>query len=96
MDKSSKLNIMMVGLVRAIFYILLFYIIYKIVHFFSALNKASKSPSEKKQISGTMVKDGICNTYLPKEDAIRYIHQGNEYFFCSETCKKKFLLEIKK
>lgn len=95
MGKSSKLDVMMVGLVRAIFYIVLFYIIFKIIRFFSALNKASKSPSSKKQISGTMVKDETCNTYLPKEDAIRYVHQGKEYFFCSETCKKKFLLEIK-
>jgi len=38
-----------------------------------------------------MVKDEICNTYLPKEDAIKEIYQGKEYYFCSKECQQKFL-----
>lgn len=38
-----------------------------------------------------MVKDEICNTYLPKEDAIKEIYQGKELYFCSKECQQKFL-----
>jgi len=38
-----------------------------------------------------MVKDEICNTYLPKEDAIKEVYQGKEYYFCSNECRQKFL-----
>ena len=38
-----------------------------------------------------MVKDEICDVYLPKDEAIKTIYQGKEYYFCSEKCKQKFL-----
>jgi YHS domain-containing protein len=38
-----------------------------------------------------MVKDETCNTYLPKDEAIREMYQGQEFFFCSEECRQKFL-----
>jgi YHS domain-containing protein len=79
------------GLYRIFFYALLFYVIFKLVRFFSSLNKRSRSSQPKQKVSGKMVHDKICNTYLPVEDAIKEIHNGNEYFFCSETCRQKFL-----
>jgi YHS domain-containing protein len=42
-----------------------------------------------------MVKDEVCNTYLPREDAIREVIKGEEHFFCSNDCRQKFL-EAKK
>jgi YHS domain-containing protein len=42
-----------------------------------------------------MVKDEYCNTYLPKEESIKKMHQGKEYYFCSEECMKNFLEEKK-
>jgi YHS domain-containing protein len=42
-----------------------------------------------------MVKDEVCNTYLPKEDAIRENIGGKEYFFCSKECRQKFLEQKK-
>jgi YHS domain-containing protein len=43
-----------------------------------------------------MVKDEICNTYIPKEEAIREVRNGREHFFCSRECRKKFLQADKK
>jgi len=79
------------SLYRIFFYALLFFVIYKIARFFSSLNKRISSSHPKQKASGKMVHDNICNTYLPIEDAIKEIHNGNEYFFCSETCRQKFL-----
>jgi len=79
------------SLYRIFFFALLFFVIYKITRFFSSLNKRISSSPPKQKASGKMVHDKICNTYLPIEDAIKEIHNGNEYFFCSETCRQKFL-----
>jgi YHS domain-containing protein len=82
---------MIAGIIKFIFFTLIAYVFYLILRFFSALNQGMKSSSPKQRLSGKMVKDETCNTYLPREDAIKEIFQGKEYYFCSETCRKKFL-----
>jgi len=82
---------MIAGIIKIIFYALLVYVGYLFFRFFRALNKASKPPRASKGTSGIMVKDDICNTYLPKENAIRQVHEGKEYYFCSSECRQKFL-----
>ena len=86
---------MLSGFLRIVLYALLAYIIYKFIRLYQHLSKKSRIPRQPKQISGIMVKDEVCNTYLPKEDAIREIVSGKEYFFCSKDCRKKFLEEKK-
>jgi YHS domain-containing protein len=81
----------MVIFLRIILYALLAYIIYKSIRFYQRLSQKSSSAPKSKQISGMMVKDSVCNTYLPKEDAIKEIREGKEYFFCSKECRQKFL-----
>ncbi len=38
-----------------------------------------------------MVKDDFCNMYLPREEAIREVRNGKEYFFCSPECRDAFI-----
>jgi uncharacterized protein len=78
-------------LVKYLVYALLAYVMYMIIRFFSSLSKGSKQVSTRQKTSGTMVKDETCNTYLPKDEAIRETYQGQEYFFCSQECRQKFL-----
>ena len=68
------------GIFRLIYYAFLVYIIYVIVRFFQNLNKRKKPSDHRASLSGMMVKDENCNTYLPKEDATREILDGKEYF----------------
>lgn len=82
---------MLTGLFRIIVYGFIVYFIYLIYRLFRAINQASRRPRIKKQPSGIMVKDEACNTYLPKEDAIKVQIKGKEYYFCSPECKQKFL-----
>jgi len=89
--KSSTLCVMITGLFRIIVYGLIAYLIYLIYRFFRAINQGSKQRRITKQPSGIMVKDETCNTYLPKEDAIRIQYKGKDYYFCSQECKQKFL-----
>jgi len=40
--------------------------------------------------SGKMVKDPVCGMYMDRRLAIRLEHRGEELFFCSEECKRRF------
>lgn len=87
---------MMQGFLRIILYALIAYIVYKFIRIYQKLSQKSSPPRQSKKSSGLMVKDEICNTYLPKEDAIKEIMEGKEYFFCSKECRQKFLESKKK
>jgi len=82
-------------MIRLIYYAFLAYVIYLIYKFFQNLAKRTMPPQQTKRLSGMMVKDESCNTYVPKEEAIREVIGGKEYFFCSKECRKKFLEQMK-
>jgi hypothetical protein len=42
---------------------------------------------------GPMVRDRVCNTFLPRSRALRLEDGSEEHFFCSETCRDRFLAE---
>lgn len=86
---------MLLSLIKIILYALLFYVVYRLLRFFSALSRLKKASKPPNPPSGTMVKDDMCNTYLPKEDAIKEIYEGKEYYFCSKECRQKFLEQKK-
>ena len=84
---------MLTGLVKLIFYAILTYFVLKVFRFIQAIGKKSIPKAERpsKNLSGVMVKDEICQTYLPKDDAIRELKGGQEFYFCSKECQNKFL-----
>ena len=43
-------------------------------------------------VAEEMVRDPVCQLYLPRSEAIRRTVQGREYFFCSPGCLDKFLV----
>ena len=87
------IKIMWLGLVRIIFYAFLVYTGLRIFRFIQALGNRTIPKAERpsKSLSGVMIKDEICQTYLPKEDAIKELKDGKEYYFCSRECQEKFL-----
>lgn len=82
---------MVTGLFRFIFFLLLAYIVYLFIRIYFSLKRSRKRTGPPRRIHGEMVKDEICNTYVPKEEALREARDGREHFFCSEACRKKFL-----
>ena len=40
-----------------------------------------------------LVRDPVCGTYLPKERAIRQVAGREVHYFCSDTCKNRWLIE---
>lgn len=43
------------------------------------------------RFEGAMVRDRICQTFLPRSRALSLRCGDEEHFFCSETCRAAFL-----
>jgi len=41
-----------------------------------------------------MVEDPVCGTYVEKRSATYVTHEGKDSYFCSETCRDKFLNDL--
>ena len=50
---------------------------------------ASTAPVEKS-------KDYVCGMMIPKATAIKYTHEGADYYFCADACLEKFKADPKK
>ena len=50
-------------------------------------SRASTGPPQ----GGEMVRDRICNTFLPRSRALTLKIGSGQEFFCSERCKETFL-----
>jgi YHS domain-containing protein len=37
-----------------------------------------------------LVQDPVCQTFIPRKEALRMEKDGKVYFFCSEGCLKRF------
>ena len=40
-----------------------------------------------------MIRDRVCNTFLPRSKALVLTPAGQEYGFCSQRCRTRFLAE---
>ena len=40
---------------------------------------------------GRMVRDRICDTFIPESSALTLRHDGQTHYFCSTTCRDRFL-----
>jgi hypothetical protein len=43
------------------------------------------------RFEGAMVRDRICETFLPRSRALTVRENDREHFFCSENCRSTFL-----
>jgi len=79
-------------MIRAILLFMAVYFAYLFVRFFRSLGKSVRPPERPaRSAQGKMVKDEVCDTYIPQEEALREVRDGKEYFFCSQECRRLFL-----
>jgi YHS domain-containing protein len=38
-----------------------------------------------------LVQDPVCKVFVPRRNALKAHKNGEDFFFCSEGCRKKFL-----
>jgi YHS domain-containing protein len=54
-------------------------------------NRATAGP---RQVEGPMVRDRVCNTFLPRSRALVLVRDGADRYFCSEECRDKYLAGV--
>ncbi len=54
-----------------------------------------KAPSTER-IKDEMVKDPVCQVYVPMREAVSKVIQGERHYFCSEECRNRFMEQQKK
>lgn len=74
---------------QIILLILLLLFVYMIKKSFSSPKQVKKANSNG-QIGENMVKDPVCNIYIPESEAIKKTIGGKTHFFCSNECADKF------
>ena len=77
--------------IRLILVFILAYVVAFIVRAFLSFFRTQPKSEEKPKTLKTMVKDDVCNMYIPKDEALREVKDGREYYFCSESCRRRFL-----
>ena len=68
------------------------YVVYRVVRklremftFAGPTQKAPKMPQPD-----VLVQDPVCGTFIPRQEALKFTKDGQDYFFCSEGCLKRF------
>jgi len=91
---SPKKGAGKVNLLRAILTIIvLIFVYFFVTGFFPrrfAWRKKAGAPKNNMRQNDVMVKDPACGVYLPRSEAIRKKIRGEEHFFCTEECVRKF------
>lgn len=80
----------MIGFLRFILFLFIAYVAFLFVRIYLGLKRAKTRPPTPRQVRGVMVKDEICETYIPREEALTDVRGGVEHYFCSEECRRKF------
>lgn len=53
--------------------------------------KAARAPVIDPGADGDMIEDPVCHTYVDKASAVSAVVGGREVYFCSETCRDRYL-----
>lgn len=82
---------MVTALFRLVLYIFIAYVAFLFIRIYLGLKRAGRRPRQApRQVRGEMVKDGVCGTYIPREEALTEVRDGTQHYFCSEECRRKF------
>ena len=79
---------------RLLIYIILGYLIYRMVRTWALSRnqqKVHKTDTQPLQADDVMIQDPQCGIYFARRDGVSLTHEGRTLYFCSESCKEKFL-----
>jgi YHS domain-containing protein len=79
---------------RFFVFIILIYLLYKVIKNVGKLKPAKKGNDQVKASANggeDLVEDPVCHTYVPLSQAFRKEISGNDYYFCSKQCSEKYV-----
>jgi uncharacterized protein len=80
---------MVMGFFRFVLFLFLAYVAFLFIRIYLGVKRVRRRAQAPRQVRGEMVKDEICNTYIPREEALTEVRDGQERYFCSEECRRK-------
>ena len=76
-------------MLRLAIYAIIIYLVYRMAKgFLGTGKKIDRSPPGG--VIDEMVQDPMCQTYIPRREAVRSVVRGQEHFFCSKECAEKY------
>jgi YHS domain-containing protein len=68
----------------------LIYLVVRKVAYSLGLWPEAPRPVGKDREPDVLVQDPVCQTFIPRKEALKAEKDGKVYFFCSEGCLKRF------
>jgi uncharacterized protein len=84
---------MVAGLLRLVLFAFVAYVAFLFLRVFAGLKKGRPRarPGDGREGRGVMVKDEVCGTYVPRDEALTDLRDGSRRYYCSEECRRKDL-----
>jgi uncharacterized protein len=82
---------MLALLIRFFSMIFLVWLVRRLVTMFIKNSRTNQAEGRSAENSNHMVKDPVCGMYLDSRLAVRLEQKQEQFYFCSEDCKKKYL-----
>ena len=84
---------MVIGLLRLVLVAFAAYVAFLFLRIFAGQKKgpARTRPGAGREERGVMVKDEVCGTYVPRDEALTDVRDGSRRYYCSEECRRKDL-----
>jgi len=81
------------GLFKLIIWIGIIYFGYKFIknRIVTNISSDKRSDTPNNEITDFMVKDPVCELYIPRRNSIYVKIDGEDFYFCSKECRNKFL-----
>jgi len=76
---------------RLIFFVLLILVLYYLLHYLIKDIPFSKKKVKGKHEPEELVQDPYCQTYIPKQSALKKKIGGQVFHFCSEKCMESYV-----
>ncbi len=80
---------------RLILFIFLLLLLYAILYYLIKDMVVRRNKGSRESEPEELVQDPYCQTYIPKQTAVRKRVKGRDYYFCTKECLRKFLKEKK-
>ena len=82
---------MVAAFLRFVLFALVAYVVFLFLRIYLGLKRRRTQTRTQapREVQGVMVKDEICGTYIPRDEALREVRNGVEHFFCSDECRRK-------
>ncbi len=76
--------------------VVVLFVVRVVLHTLAALFRKPGATPRQRALGEEMVRDRVCNTFLPRARALREVMGGEERYFCSTACRDRARDQLKR